>query len=260
MRNIWKGTDCTSLPRNLWYSNRKWKCIDDDFASSFCKIGIDCAFTISSTKSIPLLFLSFEYSADSIDSRWLLKKISEISVRRASLPIPRAVVVYSSQSFAKFHSRFDAHFSIVWFSRGENRNSNVLPVLIPARKKERDEWKTDTNVSIYCPGLIKVRQQAIDTFRFVLFFFSSVSFPPLDSGRFGATIRLTGRLIRTRDSREGVLFFFSSFFFFLRSKRGESTPKKRVNDIEITCHCFSDEKKKKNEFSIRTVNYRETTH
>ena len=170
MRNIWKGTDCTSLPRNLWYSNRKWKCIDDDFASSFCKIGIDCAFTISSTKSTPLLFLSFEYSADSIDSRWLLKKISEISVRRASLPIPRAVVVYSSQSFAKFHSRFDAHFSIVWFSRGENRNSNVLPVLIPARKKERDEWKTDTNVSIYCPGLIKVRQQAIDTFRFVLFF------------------------------------------------------------------------------------------
>lgn len=134
MRNIWKGTDCTSLPRNLWYSNRKWKCIDDDFASSFCKIGIDCAFTISSTKSTPLLFLSFEYSADSIDSRWLLKKISEISVRRASLPIPRAVVVYSSRSFAKFHSRFDAHFSIVSFSRGENGNSNVLP----ARKKERE--------------------------------------------------------------------------------------------------------------------------
>lgn len=259
MRNIWKGTDCTSLPRNLWYSNRKWKCIDDDFASSFCKIGIDCAFTISSTKSIPLLFLSFGYPTDNIGDRWLLKKylrsrwdghlfrfLERWSFTQADLSPSFIVVSTLTFQSCRFHAA----------------KTEILTFSLPGRKRERekDEWKTDTNVSIYCPGLIKVRQQAIDAFRFVLFFFSSVSFPPLDSGRFGATIRLTGRLIRTRDSREGVLFFFSSFFFFLRSKRGESTPKKRVNDIEITCHCFSDEKKKKNEFSIRTVNYRETTH
>lgn len=134
MRNIWKGTDCTSLLRNLWYSNRKWKRIDDDFASSFCKIGIDCAFTISSTKSIPLLFLSFGYPTDNIGDRWLLKKYLRSRWDGHLFRFLERWSFTQADLFSKFHSRFDAHFSIVSFSRGENGNSNVLP----ARKKERE--------------------------------------------------------------------------------------------------------------------------